>query len=290
MRNALFIYVALLPITGHAADDSQSCQQAFSAGNYVYAAQAGREKASFDDLLCAGRAQQALGDNNTAEKSFAEAEHLAREPFDTMLAITLLARSSQAAGKSSEALAQYDRSLQIARKLKQSQGQMVSLNESGQILQAQGNVKVALEHFHEAYPFAANDNERSECNQLISAAYSQLGDFDRAFEYQLKSVMLEEGSGDLDHYLNARLELAKIAMIMKDYKRSNKELKESLNVARVANSAYWEARTLLYLGRLERVLGNTEHAQTLLKNAQDIANKINAEVLGTQISSELKQP
>ena len=289
MKKTLLLYFAIFPILGHAEDALQACQKALSAGDYAQAAKTGKEAGGLDGAMCSGRALQASGDYAGAAAAFAEAERIAHEPFDQMLAITFLARANRAAGKVDEAFKHYERSLKIAREQKQKQELMIILNESGQLLQARGDFRAALERFKEAYSFAANDNERSECNQLIAAAYSQLGEHDKAIEHQIKSVVLEESNGDFDHYLNARLELAAIATTAKDYPRAQKELEESLKKAQSAGSEYWQAKAMLYQGRLERLRGAAGQAQALFKTALDLANKIGAETLSGQISAELKQ-
>ncbi|OGV73052.1 MAG: hypothetical protein A3B82_06040 [Methylophilales bacterium RIFCSPHIGHO2_02_FULL_57_10] len=289
MKNVLLFYCAIFPLLGHAEDALQACQKALSAGDYAQAAKTGKQAGGFNGAMCLGRALQASGDHAGAAAAFAEAEHNAHEPFDRMLAITFLARTSQAAGKVDEAFSHYERSLKIAREQGQKQALMITLNESGQLLQARGDFRAALGHFKEAYSLAANGNERSECNQLIAAAYNQLGDHDKAIEHQLKSVILEESNGDFDHYLNARLELAAIATTAKDYPRAQKELEGSLKQAQSAGSEYWQAKAMLYQGRLERVRGAAGQAQVLFKTALDLANKIGAETLSRQISAELKQ-
>jgi tetratricopeptide (TPR) repeat protein len=273
----------------YAENALQSCQKAFAAGDYPHAAQYGLQAGGFEGAMCAGRAQQAQGDYAASAASFAEAERNTREPFDQMLAITYLARATQAAGKVDEAIGHYERSLKIAREVKEKQAQMINLNEIGQLLLAKGDKQAALKRFKEAYPLAANDNERSECNQRLAAAYSQLGEHDRAIEHQLKSVVLEERSGEDDNYLEARLELGAIAIQAKDYARAQKEIEESLKLAHNGGSTYWESKALFYLGRLEKALGNNEHAQALFNQALELANKMGAKALSGQISAVLKE-
>lgn len=289
MKKTVLLYLMTLPALALADDALQACQKALAAGNFAQAAQTGQHATGFDGAMCKGKAQLAMNDFTNAATAFSEAENSAKEPFDKMLAITFLARASQGAGKTDEALGQYERSLMLAQQTKQNQALMIDLNEIGQLIQSKGETKEALERFLQAAPYAANDNERSECSQLIASAYSQLGDHDKAIEYQLKSVLMEERSGDADHYLNAKLELAAISTAAKDYPRAQKELDESLKISQNAGSEYWQARTMLYQSRLERARGNGEQAKTLLKNALDISNKIGAESLAGQISTELKQ-
>ncbi len=283
----LLCFVTLAPMAQ--ADDSlQDCRKALNEGDYAKAAQFGQKAGGFDGAMCAGRALLASNDASGAVTAFSFAEKNAHDAFDQMLAITFLARASQAAGKSDEALGHYQRSLKIAQQSGQKQVIMVNLNESGQLLLEKGDAKAALEHFLQAYPNAANDNERAEGNELIASAYRQQKDYDKAIEYQLKSVLQQQRSGDPDHYLNAKLELADIATAAKDYTRSQKELDESMKVAQSAGSDYWQARTMLYRSRLERARGNADQVKSLLNEALELSNKIGAKSLSERISAELK--
>jgi tetratricopeptide (TPR) repeat protein len=290
MKNkALLLILAALPNIVLADSAVQSCQKALNAGDFSRAAEAGKQAEGYDGGMCRGKAQLANNDFGNAAASFAAAEKATQDNFQQMLAVTFLARAQQGANKIDDALASYDRSLKIAQQIKQQQGIMINLNESGQLLQSKGDIKGALERYLKAMPNAGNDNERSECDQLIAAAYSELGDHDKAIEYQLKSVLMEERSGDADHYLNARLELAAMAAKAKDFNRAQKEFDETMKLAQGASSDYWQARTMLYQSRMERARGNTEQAKLLLQNALGISNKIGAQALGNQIALELKQ-
>ena len=287
MYRFLLLGLTAFTLAAHADDSLQGCQKALAAGEYADAAKFGQKAGGYDGAMCAGRALLVSDDAAGAVAAFASAEKTARDAFEQMLAITFLARASQAAGKADEALGHYDRSLKIAEQLGQKQGIMVNLNESGQLLQTKGDYQAALERFQRAYPNAANDNERADCNQLIASAYSQLHDYDKAIEYQLKSMLMQQRSGDPDHYLNAKLELAAIAVAAKDFPRAQKELDESLKISQSAGSEYWRARTMLYQARLEKARGNTEQAKNILQDALAISIKIGAKALSAQISADL---
>jgi len=281
--------VAFVPLIGQAADPLQICQKAVEARDFAAAAQTAAAQSSFAGAMCAGRAQQAIDDYPAATGSFAKAEQLAGDTFDQVIAITFLARSVRAAGKPDEALAHYERSLKLARDIKQTQAQWANLNETGQIYQEKGDFKAALGRYTEAHRYAANDNERSESNQLLAAAWHQAGNHDRAIEYQLKSVILEERSGETSHYLGAKLQLAVYALSGNDYYRSNKELDDVLKVSREVGSAYWEARASLQLARQEKSRGNQEQAKALLKSAAELAGKSGVDALVNEIKQEAGQ-
>ncbi len=287
MKNPLiFALLLALPLTGLAEDTLQACRKAVDAGDYAASAKTAATQNTFDGVMCAGRAQQAVGEDLAAIETFAKAEKLAENAFNRTIAATFLARATRAAGKPDVALEHYARSLKLAQASKMEQAQWANLNEIGQIYQEKGDAKMAVQRYTEAYPFAANDNERSESNQLLASAYSLSGNHDRAIEHQLKSVMLEERSGDANHYLDARLQLAAYAVAAKDYPRANKEIADVIKVSKDAGSVYWEARASLQLARLEKSRGNLELARSTLKIAAELAGKSGVEALQRQIAQE----
>ena len=267
------LLLAVLPLACPAQESQQTCSGLLRRGDFAMAIRLGLGAGGYEGLMCAGRAQLAIEDYTGASKTYAELEKIAVEPFQQMVANAFRARAAKGLGDTQGALAFYERGLDLARSLKQSQAIMTSLNESGQVLQSRGDLKSALERYREAYHHAANDNERSECHHLIAFAYSALADHDKAIEHQLKSVMLEERSGDLDHYLAARMGLAEVSIRAKDMARAQREIEESLPIAQVNDNAYWEARVLMISARLEQVRGNSERYRAVLEQARIAAEQ-----------------
>lgn len=265
---------ASLPLVCLAQEGVHGCHAALQRADFASAIKLGREAGDYEGLLCSGKAQLASGDPTGATATFADLAKIADTPSRQLVAMVFRARAAKASNHAQEALDLYDRALTLARSLGQKQSILVTLNESGKILQASGNLQGALDRFREAYGYAANDNERAECNHLMAEAYSALGNHDKAIEHQLKSVMLEERSGDLEHYLAARMALAAISIQAKDFNRAQREIEESLPVAQVNDSPYWEARILLQAARLERVRGNMEQSKSRISRARGIAQQL----------------
>lgn len=284
-KNLLLACVMFLPLVSH-AEALQNCQQALDAGDFAAAAQTSATQKSFDGFMCVGRAQQALGDHAGASANFIKAEQLADGKYGSVLAITFQARAALAAGHTDEALAQYNRSLKLAHEIKLWQGEWSNLVEIGEIYQGRNDLKTALEKYKESYPYASNDNERSESNQRIAAVYHEQKDYDHAIEYQLKSVLLEASSGDANQYLNARLQLAIYAMNGKDYKISNKELTDIIKVSKEVGSLYWEGRATLYQSRLEKLQGHVEQSRNLLEAADKLATRSGIKLLQEEVKKE----
>ncbi|MCE9633517.1 MAG: hypothetical protein K8Q92_04955 [Methylophilales bacterium] len=242
----------------------------------------------FDGAVCRGHALLAENKPTEALATYAEAEKLAAEPFEKMLAITFQGRANNAAGNIDLAIELFQKGAATAKLANSAQGQWVNLNEGSELLLAKNEAKRALEGFKSGYTFAANENERAESDRLIAAAYKQLGDYDHAIEYQLKSSVLERSNGDLNHYLLATLELAALRTTAKNFNQAQKNLDEAMNQAKAANSDYWQARTMLQQARLERAQERISQAQVLLQQASVLAQKVGDADLSNDIATEQK--
>ncbi|MFM9913520.1 MAG: tetratricopeptide repeat protein [Methylophilaceae bacterium] len=242
--------------------------------------------AGFEGAVCRGHTLSTENKPAEALTSYIEAEELAIEPFEKMLAITFQARANKAAGNMDQAITLFQQGFEAAKIANSAQGQWINLNEGAELLLAKNETTKALEAFKQGYGFAANANERAESNRLIASAYKQLGDYDHAIEYQLKCSVLERSNGDLNHYLLATLELAELRTGAKNYVQAQKNLDEVLHQAKAANSDYWLAKTMLYQARLEKSQGRASLAQTLLQQAFALAQKVGDANLSHDIAAD----
>ncbi|HEY7986180.1 MAG TPA: hypothetical protein VIE17_04555 [Methylophilaceae bacterium] len=289
MNKIILLSILTLGTSAAWADSAPSCQTALAAGNYAKAAEAGRNPQGFADTMCLGKALRGSGKYDEALPVFTDAEKTAPGSFEQVMAVIYQARTMRDAGQSQQAMSVYQRCMDIAVKEKSRQGQLVCLNEPGQMLLDQHDAKGAIERFKQAYPLNANNNEKANSNELLAAAYRQLGDYDHAIEHQVKATTEQRSDGTLSDFVNATLELAAIRTEAKDYNGAQRNIDEALDQSKTANSDYWEAKTLLYQGRLEKAKGNTAQAQTLFTQSSALANKVGEPTLINDIAQELKQ-
>lgn len=268
---------------------AESCNALLSAGKLESAIDAGRKQADAEGWICAGRGLSASAKYPDALAAFKKAESLATSPYEQMLVAISAARTIRDSGDAEHAIAAYQRGFELATQLKQKQGQLVSLNEMGQLLLVRNNVKAALERFTQAYSYTANDNERAESNQLLASAYRQLGDYNHAIEHQLKGVLLERKSGDLGNFLYAELELADLRILSKDFQAAQKDVEDVLAKSREAQSDYWIARAQLYQGKLEIARGNSGAGKTILQQSLALASKVGDADLIQLINAAMEQ-
>jgi tetratricopeptide (TPR) repeat protein len=289
MNKLIILSILMLCSAAVQADATPSCAAALANGDYAKAIEVGRNPQGFTDTMCLGKALRAQGKYNEASQVFTDVEKTALGGFEHVMVVIYQARTMRDAGQSPQAMSAYQRCLELATKENIRQGQLVCLNEPGQMLLDQHDPKAALTRFQQASPLIANDNERAEWNELQASAYRQMADYDHAIEHQLRATTEQRSSGDLNHYVNATLELAAIRTDAKDYNAAQRNLDEALDQAKSANSDYWQAKTLLYQGRLEKAKGNASQAQTLFTQSSELANKAGEPTLISDIAAELKQ-
>jgi tetratricopeptide (TPR) repeat protein len=278
----------------HAADNDISknitdCNHAIAEGDaskaLAYAEQVlKQDKNNHDALLCKGRAHGGIGQFEQALTALQAAERQSATPLEHIVALTLIGNVQNSSHQYDNALASYKQSLAMAQTEKDAAFQRINLNLIGDTLAASNKMQAALDSYVAGSSFTANDNERADSFARIAATNSALGKHDQAIEYQIKSQLMEERGGDLDHYANAGLELGRIYTVAKDYANAEKSINQIIKLSKDQGGAYWEAKSYYYLARVKAERGETDAAGKLLADAQRISNEIGAQALSDQIS------
>lgn len=266
----------------------QACQKAFIAGEYAQAVTFANQalKASSDNreaYLCLGRAQGGVGDHAAAIAALQTSEKLSNKPFEHVIALTLLGNQYKSVKAYPDAIAAYRQSLSIAHTDHNKRYEMIALNLIGESLQDSGDFSGAIDAYQQGYKLAANDNERADSHAHLAAAYGVNGNHDQAIAEQVKAVVLEERSGDLDHFAHANLELGRIYLEAKQYGEAEKVMNNTLPVVIQAGDGYWEASIYQLQGRVKYAQGKTEEGGRLIKRGVDLARKIGADELAKDI-------
>lgn len=267
---------------------ADACNKALGEGNYAQAAElAGKAlEASRNDrkaYLCLGRALGGKGDHMGAVTALQAADKLSVGPIDHIVALTLLGNEQLAAHAYAEANDAYKASLDTARADKNRHFERINLNQLGEVRQAMGDAAGALDFYMQGQALAANDNERADGNARIAAAYSLLGNHDKAIEYQLKSLFQEERVGEPDQYANASIEMARIYIVAGQYDNAEKRLNKLLGEVAQAGAAYWEAKVYYTLGKLRSAQGKAAEAMDFYRRGKALAEKIGAQSLAAEI-------
>lgn len=275
-----------------AAEDAtsaiQACQKALNAGELAQAVAYANQalKVAPDDreaFLCLGRAQGNAGNHAAAVTALQSADKLSKKPFEHVIALTQLGNQYKSVKAYPDAILAYRQSLAIAHDDKIKRYEMINHNLIGESLQDAGDIAGAIDAYQQGLKLAANDNERADSYGHLAAAYSAKGEHDQAIGYQIKAVVLEERSGDLDHFVHANLELGRIYLEAKQAGAAEKVMNTTLPVVTQAGDSYWEASIYEMQGRVKYVQGKAEEGGALLQRGIDLARKIGADELAKDI-------
>ena len=165
----------------------------------------------------------------------------------------------------------------------------INLNLIGETLVDSNQPEAGLESYLKGSQLAANDNERADNYARIADTYSILGKHDQAIEYQIKTVLMEERGGDLNHFAHANLELGRIYTVAKDYPNAEKSINKVIQLSKEQGGAFWEAKAYYYLALVKVANNQPQAAKTLLTDAQHICEDIGAESLSDEISQALNK-
>lgn len=266
----------------------QSCQQFLRAGEFAKAIDYANQaiKANKDDqmaYLCMGRAAGAAGDHASAIGALQEANQRSTTSYDHMVALTLLGHQQKAIRIYNDARTSYRQALDLARSSKNAHFQRANLMAIGETMVEEGDVKGALDFFQQGMKLAANDNERADSHAHLAAAHSAMHNHDHAIMQQIKAVVMEERSGDLDQYAQASLDLSRYYSDAKQYLDTERTLNKLLEVVKQAGDRYWEAVIYHSQAKLKLAQDKKDEAPALLENAMTISREIGAEDLVKEI-------
>lgn len=286
------LFAATLPLSAIAAEDVAGkitdCNRAISEGDaskaLALAEQVLRQQANNRDaLMCQGRAYGGTGKTQQALQALQTAEKVSEKPLDRIVALTLIGNVQKSAGQTDAAMQAYQQSLALSRAEKNVRFERINLNLIGETQVAAKQLEKALEHFQAGSKLAANDNERADNYARIADVYNKQGKHDQAIEYQVKSVLMQERSGDADSFAGATLELGRMYSDARDYPNAEKYINKIIKLGKEQGGPYWEATGYLYLARSKSAHGQHAEARTLLGEAQKISDEIGAQALSDEI-------
>lgn len=250
----------------------QTCQTALSKRQYVQAIQAAEQASSLPNAwLCKGRAEAAMQKLDAAQLSFEQAIQRKPQGLDLISAYMLLGNVQQARQQTEAALASYQQALELAKAEKMPRYVMVADNLIGEAKYAAGQYAAALEAFQAGEKLAMNDNERADSFEHEAMAYHRLQQLDKAVEYQLKAVLMQQKSGTPDQYAEASLTLGQLFVEQKDFKGADQTYQRLMQFARDNGGSFYEAKTALFWAKAKRAQGDRAAADQLIKQAQALA-------------------
>jgi tetratricopeptide (TPR) repeat protein len=276
------------------SDKVSACTSALSKGD----ATLGLSKAdeilkldanSRDGLLCKGRALGMQGKYIEALGALEQADKFSKDNFDHIIANILIGNLHKNNQKNVEAIASYEKSLNLCKVDKNEKFTRINYNLIGEVQTLNKDLNSALASYLAGSKLSLNDNERAESYELLASTYKSLAQYDAAIEYQIKGVQMEKLSGTLDQYANANLELGQIYTVAKDYPNAEKTLSKLVQFCKDNGGAYYEAKANLYLAQSKLASGDTASAKMLLSDAKNIAKSTGADDLTGQIDEVNKK-
>jgi tetratricopeptide (TPR) repeat protein len=226
--------------------------------------------------MCKGRALLAMGKQEEAKAEFILADKKASNDFDKTVANLLLGNYEKEQQHYQEAIKLYEKSLGYAQKDDNRNFTRVSYNLLGDTYGLLVEYPTSLKYLEEGEKLAMNDNERADSYERIAANYQAQYQFDKAIEYQIKGVAMQQKAGTLDQYAEANLTLGHLYTQSKDFAKAEATLDKLLKFSQDNGGAYYEAKTNIYLAQAKLAQGDNAAANDLFGQAKTIAEKIQA--------------
>lgn len=292
--NALFLFsLSATANTAEVAEKLGECNAALSKGDFNKAINSASdllkiEPKNHNGLQCKGRALGAQGKYVEAVSELESSAANTTDAFEQIIAYLFLGNLHKENNKNTEAIAAYEKSINICAIEKNDKYKRISLNLMGEAQVQNKDLNAALSSNLTGLKLAMNDNERADSLERVAATYKALGQFDLAIEYQLKGVNMQKKAGTLDQYANANLALGDIYIATKDYVNAEKTF---VNLAKFSNDqggAYFEAKADVGVARTKIASGDMAAAKVYVEKAKTIAKNTKDNALAQEIELTTK--
>jgi tetratricopeptide (TPR) repeat protein len=293
--NPLFILLFILSFNANSAElseQSAACTQALNQGDLAKAVVISEgilktDAKNRDALLCKGRALTAQGQFSEALSALELSLAQAKTGFDAIISHTLIGNLHKENKKNPEALASYEKSMQIAKQEKNDKFIRINDNLMGEVYTDTKDFNAAITSYLAGEKLAMNDNERADSYERIATTYSALGKHNEAIEFQVKAIVMQRRSGTLDQYANASLEMGRIYMAAKEFPNAERTYTKLVQFSQENGGAYYEAKANIGLAQAKVATGDTATAKTLLASVQKMAKTIGAPDLTAEADAAL---
>lgn len=147
--------------------------------------------------------------------------------------------------------------------------------------QRRNNYQEALEFYHQfidlaaEYPDAAKLTKMARLYTQISAIYQVLGDYKKAFDNQMKSLIICEKSNDLSGIANAQYNLGTIFFYQNQYERAREYYEKAKIICDELKTERLIYSCLAALGSVNDKLGEYDKSLEYNKNSLELATKLN---------------
>ncbi|MFW5431898.1 MAG: tetratricopeptide repeat protein [Methylophilaceae bacterium] len=271
-----------------------ACNDAVNKGDGAAALQLSeailkKNASDHEGLLCKGRALGLQNKYTEAITSFEQAIKSTEDSFAQVVSYILMGNLHKTNNKTGEAIVSYNNSLKICAKTNNQTYSRINHNLIGDAHTQAKDLNAALDSYLVGVRLANNDNERAESFEKTAVTYNTLGQYDKAVEFQLKAVLMQQKAGTLTAYADASLALGQYYYNAENYSNAERVYKKLAKFGKDNGGAYYEAKANFRLAEALAANGDKEAAKPLLSNALNQANKIGAKQLASEIDASQKK-
>ena len=175
----------------------------------------------------------------------------------------------------------YSEALKVAIAVNNKMDQSDCLYGIGYTHQRRNNYQEALDFYHQSINLADKFPEEIDLAQMarvftqISSIYQILGDYKKAFDNQMQSLLICEKNNDLSGIANGQYNLGTIFFYQNQYERSREHYEKAKVICDQLGNERLIYSCLAALGSVNEKLGDYEKSLEYNKNSLDLAIKLN---------------
>ena len=266
------ILVLFLTSISSAQMDIDLCFNYFNAGDYQRTIEAEKRAVklyprSVDAYFCLGKAYTRTGQIDLAIENLKKAEAYATREDDLMVIYDWLGKNYYKKGDFDHALFYYSKSLDLAKKLRDTKQEAVELNNIASIFHSKGELDKALEYYHESLRLTTDEREKAPTYHNIALVYLDKQDYNKAIEYTKKALEIRKRYGDYRGSGKTMLNLGNTYREARDFKNALFYLNEGLKRVQKVGDKFWEGLGYEYLGLYFRDTGDKKTCQGIFKQS-----------------------
>jgi tetratricopeptide (TPR) repeat protein len=233
---------------------------------------------------------RAMGKFDLAYETMKKAEKIARNKEYLTHVYIEIAGILRDMDKLDDALTYYNKTLNLARDLKDSFTQVFTLRNIADIYVRKGELDKALNYYNEALNLETFESGKADICNSIADVYDKKGDYQKSVEYRQKAIryIQQDMGGGYDVF--ALIKIGNTYKRMRDYKNAEKYILEALEYAKKYEDEEGKADAYIALGDLYKDMGDKKRAKEYYQRAYKAFKSLEESGLGNnkriQVSNE----
>jgi Tetratricopeptide repeat. len=224
-----------------------------------------------------------------AIENFKKAASLTKDKKDLMEIYRDIGLNLVGIGSFDEAISYFNKSLNIAKDLGDTEMQIKILNDIANAYYKKGELDKAIAYIEKTLSLQKDERNKANIYHDIASKYIEKGDFQKAVEYFQKATEIHEKYGDYLGVSSDKLNIGNTYRKMKDYEKAEKYLFEGLEGFKKEGYKEGEAYGYFYFGLLYKDKGDKEKAKEYYTRAYDLFKSIRAEGDAQRVLNEIKE-